>query len=473
MSSKLVKNTSLYTIGNILPKAATFLLLPLYTRYLTPADYGIVNSMNVLLTILTIFFTMAIERSIYRLYYDYKTEKDKKDYLGTVFITMSLNAFCVLTFVIIGKGLISKIYISIPFNPYYLYIIGTGFFSVFGLIPRIYYQVEEKAGKFILISLSEFFVSTILIIYFIVYAGKGASGMLFAQLLRTLIFLPLYIFILTKIINFTFRKDIMKESFVFSIPLVPMILSAWILNLSDRIFIERYFTLKDVGIYSIAYKMAEILLIFTTAFNKAYDPLFYKIANQGNQMEAKHKLFKYNKIFSLIIIIVALGISLFSKEFILLLDAKYRLAYKLVPIIMIGILFGQIGGLFNRSIYQEKKTKLIMSLALGAAIINIFLNSILVPDYGSYGAAYATTLTFFIFFLMKYFFSKKCYFIAFAWKELGLYLLISVIIVSIFYFTSISIWLSILLKTVIMLSFIALIFYKYKEAIFKLLPSKK
>ena len=473
MSSKLVKNTSLYAIGNILPKAASFLLLPLYTRYLTPSDYGIVNSMNVLLAILTIFYTMAIERSIYRLYYDYKTIKDKKDYLGTVFITMSLNAFCVLAFILIGKGIIAKIYTSIPFYPYYLYIIGTGFFSVFGLIPRIYYQVEQKAGKFILISLSEFIVSTILIIYFIVYAGKGASGMLLAQLLKTVIFLPLFIYILFKIINFTFKKEILKESFVFSIPLVPMILSSWILNLSDRIFIERYFTLKDVGIYSIAYKMAEILLVFTNAFNNAYDPLFYKIANQVDQLEAKKNLFKYNKIFSILLIIAALGICLFSREFILLLDAKYSASFKLVPIIMIGILFGQVGGMFNRSIYQVKKTKLIMILALSVAIVNVALNFLFVPKFGSLGAAYSTTISFILFFFLKYYFSKKCYFIPFVWKELGLYLLISISIVSIFYFLNLIILISIILKVIVMFGFITLIVFKYKNVLIKLLPKNK
>lgn len=471
--SKFIRNTSLYTIGNILPKGASFFLLPLYTRHLTPADYGIVSSMNVLLVILTIFFTMAIERSIYRLYYDYKTEEDKKNYLGTVFITMFLNALCVLVFILIGKGLIAKIYTSIPFYPYYLYIIGTGFLSVFGIIPKIYYQVEQKAGKFILISLSEFIVLTVFIIYFIVFAGKGASGMLLAQLIKTIIFLPLFIFILSKTIKFTFKKEIMKESFVFSIPLVPMILSSWILNLSDRIFIERYFTLKDVGIYSIAYKMAEILLIFTTAFDKAYDPLFYKTANQVNQIKAKKNLYKYNKIFSIVLIIGALGICLFSREFIFLLDAKYNSAFKLVPIIMIGILFAQVGGIFNRSIYQVKRTKLIMVLALGAAGMNIGLNWLFVPKFGSFGAAYATTISFMFFFIIKYYYSKKCYFILFAWKELGMYLLISVVIVSIFFFVSINIWLSIILKTVIMLCFIALILYKYKEAIIIFLPSKK
>ncbi len=471
--SRLIRNTSFYTIGNILPKAAGFFLLPLYTKFLTPEDYGIISSMNILMTILMVFFTMSIERSIYRLYFDHKTETDKKDYLGTIFITLTLNACIVLVAVLLGRNLISKVFTSIPFYPFYSFAIASVFFSVFGVIPSIYFQVEQKAGKFVLLGLAQFFIGTILKVYFVVFTGKGADGVLLAGLLKTIIFLPFFVFIIVKIINFKFNKDIMKESMIYSIPLMPMILSAWILNLSDRIFIERYFTLKDVGLYSLSYKLAELLLILSTAFNKAYDPLFYKIANQIDQVEARQKLTKYNKVYSIVLIYCSLAISLFAREFIQLLDAKFRSAYQMVPIIIIGVLFGQISGLFNKSMYQEKKTKPIMFLTFYAAMLNIVLNFLFVPNYGAYGAAYATTITFIFFFVIKYFYSKKCYFIPLAWKELFYYLGLAVIIVSAFYFTNFNLWLSLLLKTLIMFGFTFLLLYRYKTTILKLIPIKR
>ena len=470
---KLLRNTSLYTIGNILPKVASFFLLPLYTRYLTPEDYGIVNSMNVLMTILTVFFTMAIDRAIYRLYYDYKTEKGKKDFLGSVFITLILNAFIMLIITLLGKNILGKVFSSIPFYPYYVYIIGTVFFTTFGIIPKTYFQVQQKAGTFIIISLAEFVISTGLIIYFIVFAGKGASGMLLAGLIKSLILLPLFLFVIYKITNFTFKPKIMKESLSYSMPLVPALLSAWILNLSDRIFIERYFSLKDVGLYGLSYRMAEILMVFIAGFYKAYNPIFYQIANQENQIEAKEKLFKYNKIYLIILIYFALGISLFSKEFILLLDAKYISAYKLVPLIMIGILFSQAGGLLNLTIYQQKKTKQIMFLILTAGFLNIGLNWLLVPRYGSTGAALATTITFISFYIIKYFYSKKCYFIPVAKRELGFYLVFFLLTITIFSFINFNLWISILLKTSVMTIFTFILFIKYKEIIFRLLPIKR
>ena len=218
--------------------------------------------------------------------------------------------------------------------------------------------------------------------------------------------------------------------------------------------------------------MAEILMIFIAGFNKAYNPLFYQTANQENQIEAKNKLFKFNKIYIIILIYLAIGISLFSKEFIMLLDAKYASAYRLVPLIIVGILFSQAGGLLNLSIYQKKKTKQIMYLILGAGILNIGLNWLLVPMYGSFGAALATTMTFIFFYIIKYFYSKKCYFIPIAKRELSFYLVFFLLIIAIFSFVNFNLWISILLKLSVMSIFTLILFTKYKKTILKLLPIK-
>ena len=110
----MIKNISLYSIGNILPQAAGFFLLPIYTLYLTPDEYGIFSSMQVLSSILVIFFTFAVERSISRIYWDYKTEHERKDYLGSISIELSIIAIVVLIFIFIFQKFIGLIYKAIP-----------------------------------------------------------------------------------------------------------------------------------------------------------------------------------------------------------------------------------------------------------------------------------------------------------------------------------------------------------------------
>jgi len=421
MSNKLVKNTSIYAIGNVIPKITHFFLLPLYTAYLSPRDFGIVQSMQVLTVILVIFFTLALDRSIYRLYFDFKTEENKKTYISTVFISIAGVSILLLILLFVFKNSVSLIYTSINFYPFYFYAIVSGFLTVFAVIPKIYYQINEKAKKFIFLSLLQFVSNTSFVIWFVVVTKEGATGYLKGLMLGNLITLPIFIYITIKTINFKFNFNYLKISLKYSLPIIPSLLSAWILNLSDRIFIERYFSMNEVGIYSLGYKIAGLVLIISSGFKLAYSPLFFKIANSENKINSEKKLSKYNFNYILVIMLICFLISFFSKELIgLFFKKEYFEVYKIVKLISIAYLFNQVSGLFNLSLYQMKKTIIVMYIGLGSAIINIGLNYILIPVYGIYGAAYATILSFLMFAIIKYLMSAKYYPINLNWKNLFL-----------------------------------------------------
>ncbi len=465
--SSLLKNTSLYTIGNILPQAAGFFLLPIYTRYLTPADYGIVSSMQVLSTMLTVFFTMAIDRSIYRLYFDFKTDKDRRDYLGTITLSLFFISCAVLLLLFVFKGAVGQIYESISFFPYYVYAILTAFFSVFTIVPKIYFQVNEKAGKFVFLSITQFLLSTGLVLWFIIGKKNGAVGMLEGRMIAAVIILPLFFYISYRTINFTFKKQIFKESLAFSLPMIPGLMMAWVLNLSDRIFIERYFNLHDVGIYSLGYKIAGLVLIIASAFYLAYNPVFYKLANSENQKQAKEMLFKYNNSYIVVVLFITFFIVLFSKEAIqLLLNSKYYESYKIVPIISFAYLISQTSALFNLMIYQNKKVMPLTIIGFIGAAINILLNFLLVPPFGAYGAGYATVISFAIIFILSWRYAKKCYFIPFNWKLLSSLLLIAVGVIYLFSTINLSnIFYMLILKTGFLLLALAVIYVFYFDRI--------
>lgn len=448
--SSLTKNISFYTIGNILPQAAGFILLPIYSHYLTPADYGVVSSMQVLISILGILFTLAIDKSVYRLYFDYRLEKDKKDYLGTITISVITISIFILVLLFVFKGVVGLIFKSIEFSPFYIYAILTAFSTVFSLIPKMYLQINEKAGKFVLISVLQFFLSTGFVLWFVVGERLGAAGMLKGQLVGNIIILPLYFYLTYSIINFTCNFKVLKKSFLYSLPMIPSLFSAWILNLSDRLFIERYFNLHDVGIYSLGYKIGGLVLLISGAFYQAYNPIFYKLAGSINQEKAKKELGKYNDLYIVVLLLVVFFIALFSKEIIQgLLDKKYFEAYKIVPLITLAGLFYQASGLLNFMIYQEKKTVQVMYIIIGSAGLNVLLNFLLVPKYGAYGAAIATILSFMVLFIVSYWYAKKCYFIPFNWPRITIVFFILFTIIIIFQLVDINIYLALLIKAII------------------------
>jgi O-antigen/teichoic acid export membrane protein len=446
--SKIIKNTSFYTIGNILPQAVSFFLLPIYTHYLTPADYGIISSLQVLNSILTIFFTLAIDRSVYRLYFDHKTETDRKDYLGTITIALFFISCIVLLLVFVFRETVGQIYKSIQFYPYYSYAILSAFFAVFQIMPKIYFQVNEKAGKFVLISIAQFILNAVFTLWFVVGKVEGAAGMLKGEFFANIIIAPLVLYISYKTINFKFKSRLFFESLKFSAPIIPGLLSAFVLNLSDRIFIERYFNLAEVGIYSLGYKIAGLIGLVSTSFLLAYGPIFYKYANSENQIIAKEKIAKYNHAFIIIVIILSFLISLFSKEaIILLLDPKYKDSYKIIPIIAFGNIVIQITSLFNLMIYQNKKSIALMLIGLTSAGVCILINFILIPIYGMYGAAFATVLSFIIVYLLTWSYAMKCYYVSLEWKKIALVLIPLMIVTFVFqYMLDVSMYTMLIIK---------------------------
>ncbi len=471
--SKLIKNTSLYTIGNIIPQIANFFLLPIYTAYLTTADYGIVQSMQVLTTILAIFFTLAVDRSVYRLYFDYKTDEDKKTYLSTIVISLFAISVLILASLFVFNNLVSQIYSTIDFYPYYSFAILTSFFSIYSIIPKIYYQINEKAVHFISLSLLQFVANTGFVLYFVVFAKAGASGWLQGLMLGNLITLPVFIYIAIKAINFKFNFEYLKNSLKYSLPMIPSLLSAWILNLSDRIFVEHYFSMSEVGIYSLGYRIAGLVLIVAGAFNMAYNPVFYRLASSDNQVEAKAKLSKYSTTYIYALIFIIFMISFFARELMqLLFKPAYLEAYKIVYLISFAYLISQIAGLFNLSIYQKKKTTVVMFIVLASAVVNIILNYLLIPVYGIYGAAYATILSFMIFAGVKYFYAKKYYHIKTKWLNIFAVVIIAIAIQWIFYLIELSLIKTIIIKAIFVLILTVIAYFVFFDKIKAMLKQK-
>lgn len=418
--SKVFKNTSIYTIGNILPQAANFLFLPIYTRYLTPSDYGIVASMNVLQAILAVFFSLCMERSVFRLYYDYDSKEDRTKFLGTISISIFIISTICLLLIVSLRSIVQKIFVSIDFYPFYLYAILTCYTLVFSYVPKIYLMLKEKATIYVLLSLLQFFANSGLILFFIICRGEGAAGMLKGKLFGAIILMPIVIILAIKYFTFRFDFAMFKSSFSFSWPSIPTMLSSWILYLSDRIFIERYFSMSEVGIYSLGCKIASVGVILFSAFTMAYDPLFYKLANENIQDYSRKLIRRYNNIFIYIVIIISFLIAFFSKEvFYLFMDSKYKQAYIFTILISLAYLIHNIVTISGKFISQSKKVKQGMAIDMSTAGLNIILNFSLIPHFGAYGAAYATIISFAFAFIVYYFYTKKnCYFIPYNWSQI-------------------------------------------------------
>ena len=405
----LTKSSLIYTVGKILPQAVGFILLPIYTKYLTSDEYGLTESMYMLIMVLSIFFSLGSERSLYRLYYDYDIN-EKKIFIGNVSILIFLISFIGTVFCFIFSDTLSLVFKSIPFNPYFTYSILTAFLMSFSLIPLTLLQIEEKAILFLKLSTSSFLLIVLFSLYFLLVEKEGAEGLVKGRFYGNLLIAPIYLYFVIKQSQFQPNKQMIKNIVLFSSPMIPILLTTWILNLSNRIFLEHFLTLSEVGIYSLAFKVSSLATIIPAAIFTAFSPIFYKYSNSNNTVLGNNKIQRLISIISYITIAVCFIVSIFSKEILLLFfNENYKDAIELVPMLVLSAFLISISGFYNLMIYQDKKPKVIMNISILGAIISIISNYLLIPFLGIQGAAIATVITSSTIFILKYLYAKRNY----------------------------------------------------------------
>ena len=434
--STFLKNTSIYTFVYLLPQVVGFLLLPIMSTYLSPEDFGIISSMEVLVYVLSIVIILNLDQAAYRLYFDYNDDENRKKLLGTLFVASGGTALILLCITFLLRPLLQQVFASIPFFPFYVYAILECFFSSFSRIPKRYLQISEQAKKFLWLSLNLTVIQTGLMLWFIIARNQGAEGLLKANLITALLFLPVYMVMGHKYFSWHFDVKVLQSAVRFSWPFIPTLLLAWVLDLSDRIFIERFFGLQELGIYGMGYKLSMAFIFIAAAFATAYAPLFYRLANSDDQKTARDQLIHYSSLTAAGYLLIVFLVALFAYDaVILMLDERYSRAYEILRIIIIAQFFFGIQGVTSGlCLMQSKKTKANMCMGFFAAVINIVLNFSLIPPFGIYGAAIATVLSFAILTVMQYQYSKRGFFIPLPWGKIGAWMLLGVGILSLYNF---------------------------------------
>lgn len=426
---RLSKNTIGFSVGTILTQAIGFFLIPIYTNYLSPSDYGILSIASVISAILTILVFLGMRSAITRFYFDYPNAKDLKEYLSTITISILATSFS-LTFLawIFGNSFFSILFPEVPFYPYLILVFLTVFFNIPLTIAFILLQVREQSFHYSFINVMKFLLTTSAIVIFVVIYHKGALGSLFGQCVAAAILFFVGIALLKKDIGFVFISGKLKDSLTFGIYLIPHELASWTTNLIDRIFLNYYTSLSVVGIYSLGYQFASILTVITTMMNYAWVPFFISsFQESGDQI--KPIIAQLTRYYVMFLMLCALGISLFSREIIICIaNPDYYSAIPIVPVVILAFIFDGLYYMVVTQLFIVKKTVFITLSTLTAAALNITFNFILIPQYGMFGAAASTVISFGFSFILVFYFSHQLFPIKYDYTRLAAPIILAIFI---------------------------------------------
>lgn len=392
----LIKNIGLLAVSQFGTKILTFFLVPLYTNVLTTSEYGTYDLFNTTVGLLMPVVTVNIADAI--LVFALDKEKDKADVfsIGLKYVLWGM-IFC---FIFSDFNKITDIIKPLTEYWYYLPLLlfCTAMVTNLTCFARGTDKVKETAISGVLCSA----VMICLNIFFLLYVKIGLQGYFLASILgMTAQIIYLWIKVkCCKYIKFNPDKEIDVSMRKYSIPMVANTLGWWINNSSDRYIVILFCGVAANGIYSVGYKIPQIINIFQSIFNSAWTMSAVK------NFDPEDKSGFFSKIYSLYncgMVMVCSCIIIFTRILAYFLYAgEFFLAWKYVPFLTIAIVFGALSGYLGGVFSAVRDSKIFAKSTVIGAVINIILNVILVYFIGALGAAIATFVSYFIVWILRY-----------------------------------------------------------------------
>ena len=407
---RTIKQTSVYSLGNISTKLVGFILLPLYTAHLLPEDYGILAILQAIMQILIGVFGLNLPTAMMRWYAPEKDPAKQKSIVFTTLLsTLLVAVFLSALLIPFSDRFAIEIFENVNFTSYFVFLFLAVSAGIINNVPLNLIRLKERSVFYIILTTIKFTLIILSNIYFVAYLKIGVEGIIISELIGHLFII---IFTLPMMVKNSILKidvTILWEMIKYGAPLVFSTVFTFVLTLSDRFIIKYFYGDSSVGIYSLGHKIASVInMLILQSFQLGFLPIAYKKLNDPNAKRYFSKVLTY---YTLILVFAALVISLFSKELIevLALNSEYWIAYTVVPIISFAFVLKGIQYNFALSFHYAKRTSYNAVIVVITAVINVALNIVLIQKYDFPGAAVSLFFSVLIMMILSYFLGQKVY----------------------------------------------------------------
>nr|WP_233462259.1 oligosaccharide flippase family protein [Photobacterium carnosum] len=399
-----MKGASVYLVSNILNAVIPFLLLPILTRYLSPAEYGQIAMFQTLLAGIGTFIGLNAIGAANRKFYDGDIDEIfLRQFNGSCIQILIVSGFIAFIGILLFKNQLSE-FLAIPTS----WILAAVVISVFGFITSMrlgQWQIRSQAKWFGILQVSSSLINMLLSLVFVIVLTQGAQGRIDAQVITGILaaIIALIWLYKDKLLQVkVWKPQYIKEALLFGIPLIPHHVGFFLISAVDRFVINQKLGLSEAGIYMVAIQLSSAMAIVFDAINKAYVPwLFEKLKLDDN--EDKKIIVKYTYIYFVIALLVG-GIAFIIGPFFITLIAgeKYKEAGGFIGFLCLGQAFGGMYLMVTNYIFYSKKTGNLAIVTIVTGCVNLFLLFILIGYLGIIGAAIAFCISKFIQFILTW-----------------------------------------------------------------------
>ena len=418
---RLATTGAAYTAASILSKVIAVALLPLYTRYLTKADYGAAEVLFAGVVSVSIIVRLGLIEAILRFYY--LDEEDSREVVRSTFAGLfwlaTIGSLILLPFATpIAEALLDPKHAS-EVGPMAelvrISIAGLWALTMYEFMLTLF-RLEERARAYFATTILSVLATIALTVVLVVGFEDGARGLLIGTYATGAAFVFGLIAWQWRRLSLRFDRGLLRRLFRFGAPTMPAEVSLYLLNFVDRLIIVRSLGLAEAGLYSLAVKFAQAVSVFVRGFQLAWPPLAYSIRDDD---EARRAYAVIVTLFAAGCAWIVAGMWLFSRWIVRALAApKFFDSFEAIGLVSTAVTLYALYLVLVVILGRTGRTEFNFPAAIGALVTNVVLNLILVPAWGIVGAGVALVVSYLVVLGLMYAFTQRLFPVPYEWGRL-------------------------------------------------------
>jgi O-antigen/teichoic acid export membrane protein len=419
----MLRHSATYAFANLATNLASLLLLPLYTRYLSSVEYGVMAILDLTINLLTMLVTAGMAPGVTRWSAEAPTRDEQRKVWGTAIAYVAVVGAATL---VLGQLLSDRLAVwtlgSAESGYFYRILFPTLFMNVLGTMGATYLIAMKRSTLSTVTALGRLLAAIGLNVYLIAGLGWGIEGFLYGNLAVGTVFALGLVLYALRATGLGYSGQSLRRMLVFGLPFVPANLCAALLHEGNRLILQRYVTLADVGVFSLGYKIAMMAnAAVLLPFAMAWAPIVYEVRRRDDAPETYATVMR---LFTYVLLLGMLALAVFARELIqILAGPEFQDAYRVIPLVALGYVFFSMHEHFKVPVLLTDRTREIPLVYAVTVLFALASNLALIPWWGYMGAAAASTATFMFFALVAWLRYRRYYAIPFAFRQIGLALL--------------------------------------------------
>jgi O-antigen/teichoic acid export membrane protein len=413
---RLATTGAAYTAASVLSKLIAVALLPIYTQYLSPSDYGAAEVMVVAVIAASIVIRFGVIEALLRFYYIADEDPDEVVRTGfaSLLWTTTLGAAIALAFAEpISEALLDRPDAELA----RIAIGGLWVITIYEYLVALL-RVDERARAYFVFTMANTLVAIPVTVWLVVVEDMGADGLLLGSFGSAIPFLAWLAIDQRRRLALVPDLALLRRLFRFGFPTMPAELSLYSLNFIDRIIIVRFAGLAEAGLYSLAIKFAQAINVLVRGFQLAWPPLAYSISDDDEARRAYSLIVTW---FMAVCAFVVVGMWLLARWIVRLLAApEFFEAYEAIGLLTAAMTLYALYLVLVVVLGRTGRTEYNFPATIVATVANIALNLILVPPYGIVGAAVALVASYLVVLVLMYVFTQRLFPVPYEWGRLAL-----------------------------------------------------